>query len=134
MKCAASSPSRARSSAWKSWKRANGTASISTTSQCGPSKKLSKPPMSRAHGARISNSACLSPCLVEAGDGLLAAIDRANQEYDTGALDIIEPHRRSLQKALARLSTSLKGGADESYLPTPLPAPARRGPAWICAQ
>jgi hypothetical protein len=49
--------------------------------------------------------------LVEASDGLLAAIDRANQQYDTGALDIIEPHRRSLQKALATLSTPLKGGA-----------------------
>jgi hypothetical protein len=49
--------------------------------------------------------------LVEASDGLLAAIDRANQEYDTGALDIIEPLRSSLQKALAMLSTPLKGGA-----------------------
>ena len=49
--------------------------------------------------------------LVEASDNLLAAIERANQEYDTGALDIIEPHRSSLQKALAKLSTPLKGGA-----------------------
>jgi hypothetical protein len=34
--------------------------------------------------------------LTEAGNNLIAAIDRANEEYDTGALDIIEPHRISL--------------------------------------
>jgi hypothetical protein len=49
--------------------------------------------------------------LVEASDKLIAAIDRAHQEYDTGAFDIIEPHRRSLLKALAELNKLLKGGA-----------------------
>ena len=42
---------------------------------------------------------------------IVAAIDRAHQEYDTGAFDIIEPHRRSLLKALAELNKLLKGGA-----------------------
>ena len=49
--------------------------------------------------------------LVEASDNLLAAIDRANEEYDTGAFDVIEPHRRSLLEARAKLNKLLKGGA-----------------------
>lgn len=49
--------------------------------------------------------------LTEASNNLIAAIDRANEEYDTGALDIIEPHRRSLLKALAEAGKALKGGA-----------------------
>lgn len=49
--------------------------------------------------------------LVEASDNLLAAIDRANEEYDTGALNVIEPHRRSLLEARAKLNKLLKGGS-----------------------
>ena len=49
--------------------------------------------------------------LVDASDNLLAAIDRANEEYDTGALDLIDPHRRSLIEARAKLNKLLKGGA-----------------------